>query len=50
MVKPRRSSSKRVSSAKEATKAAKVLKNPHSSKSSKSLAASVLSQAKSKRK
>ncbi|MED4861478.1 hypothetical protein [Bacillus atrophaeus] len=45
-----KSSTRRVSSSKLATKASKVLKSKSSSKTAKSLAGSVLSQAKSKRK
>ena len=41
---------KKQSSRKEATKASKALSNPNSSKLTKSLAASVLSQARGKRK
>ncbi len=41
---------KKQSSKKEATKAAKALKNPHSSKTTKSLAGSVLAQARGKNK
>jgi len=43
-------SNKKQSSAKEATKASKALSNPNSSKLTKSLAASVLSQARGKKK
>ncbi|WP_186325080.1 hypothetical protein [Bacillus pumilus] len=45
-----KSSSRRVSSPKLATKASKVLNSKSSSKTAKSLAGSVLSQAKAKRK
>jgi hypothetical protein len=41
---------KKQSSKKEATKASKALKNPHSSETTKSLAGSVLSQARGKKK
>jgi hypothetical protein len=47
---PRKPSSRRVSSPKMVKVASKVLRNKGSSKTSKSLAGSVLSQAKSKRK
>jgi hypothetical protein len=40
---------KHVSSGNEASKASKTMRNPHSSKVAKSLAASVLSQARTKR-